>query len=823
MENYTKYKLKSSDELASVLDGKDNLFVIACNKCFKEFETVDEPDCDEFLKFAADQGKNVTGSAKFDFLCNKMHTERKLQDLIPEGTENVVVISCGLGIQTVADLAGKPVVAASNTLNYRGHHGMALTKKSCDACAQCYLNITGGVCPIVDCSKSLVNGQCGGAKNGKCEVDPNKDCAWEKIYQRLAKQGRLEEFLNQPVQVRDFSKVNFKVINDYVKSIREERLDGYYGGVHPSERKEFSEHIALKKFPDPKTVVISMSQHLGAPANPIVQVGDTVKVGQKIGEAAGFISAPVHSSVSGTVVAVEPRMHGTRGSEVMAVVIESDGKNTLHESVQPHGDLDNLTPDEIIDIIREAGIVGMGGAGFPTCVKLKPAKPVDTILLNGCECEPLLTADHRVLLEYADDIIFGLKAVLKTTGAEKGIIVIEDNKPDAIELMQKKVADIGNMEVFVARTKYPQGAEKTLIKRVMGRIVPSGGLPADVGVVVDNISTVKAISDAIQTGMPLVERVATVTGEKIKNPGNFVIKIGTSVRELIDYCGGFTDDDVLVKMGGPMMGFPLNTLDVPMMKGSNGIIAVEPDETKEQPCIKCGRCVDVCPMELSPLYFVKYAKDENWQGMKDMNVMDCVECRCCQYICSSKITIIINCHGCKEVRFPEKEAARLQKELAAEGNVTGIMTTDYICNPENMELRLKKHMSKIQEADLVLVFSCGVGVQTVSEYLEDKMVCAACDTYPVPGFQGVTPLEYKCDQCGECYLNLTGGICPITACSKSLVNGQCGGSKNGKCEVDSEMECGWERIYRRLKEIGRLDALKCPTQIHNFATDDELK
>ena len=296
--------------------------------------------------------------------------------------------------------------------------------------------------------------------------------------------------------------------------------------------------------------------------------------------------------------------------------------------------------EDILKRIQEGGVVGQGGAGFPTCVKLKPAKPVDTILLNGCECEPLLTADHRVLLEYADDIIFGLKAVLKTTGAEKGIIVIEDNKPDAIELMQKKVADIGNMEVFVARTKYPQGAEKTLIKRVMGRIVPSGGLPADVGVVVDNISTVKAISDAIQTGMPLIERVATVTGEKIKNPGNFVIKIGTSVRELIDYCGGFTDDDVLVKMGGPMMGFPLNTLDVPMMKGSNGIIAVEPDETKEQPCIKCGRCVDVCPMELSPLYFVKYAKDENWQGMKDMNVMDCVECRCCQYICSSKIPII---------------------------------------------------------------------------------------------------------------------------------------------------------------------------------------
>ena len=640
MENYTKYKLKETDELVSLLAGKDNLFVVACNKCFKEFETIDEPDCGEFEKIAAEQGKTITGSAKFDFLCNKMHTGKKLQDLIPEGTENVVVISCGLGIQTVADLAGKPVIAASNSLNYRGHHGMALTKKSCDACAQCYLNITGGICPIVDCSKSLVNGQCGGAKNGKCEVDGEKDCAWENIYRRLEKQGRLEEFLHQPVQLRDYSKVNVKVIQEYVNAIRDNRLDGYYGGVHPSERKEYSEHIALERFPEPKTVVISMSQHLGAPANPIVQVGDTVEVGQKIGEAAGFISAPVHSSVSGTVVAVEPRMHATRGSEVMAVVIESDGKDTLHESVKPNKDLDSLTPDEIIDIVREAGIVGMGGAGFPTCVKLKPAKPVDTILLNGCECEPLLTADHRVLLEFADDIIFGLRAILKTTGAEKGLIVIEDNKPDAIELMRAKVADIEDMDVVEVRTKYPEGAEKTLIKRVMGRQVPRGGLPADVGVIVDNISTVKAISDAIRTGMPLIERVATVTGEKIQKPGNFIVKIGTSVKELIDYCGGVTDDDVMIKMGGPMMGFALSDLNVPMMKGSNGIIAIDTDQTKEQPCIKCGRCVDVCPMELSPLYFAKYADEKNWTGMKEMNIMDCVECRSCEFICSSKIPLV---------------------------------------------------------------------------------------------------------------------------------------------------------------------------------------
>ena len=639
MENYTKYKLKDNDELVSLLAGKDNLFIVACNKCFKEFETIDEPDCAEFEKIVAEQGKTITGSAKVDFLCNKVQTERKFQEMIPEGTENIFVISCGLGIQTVADMADVSVYAASNSLNYRGYHGMALTKKSCDACAQCFLNITGGICPIVDCSKSLVNGQCGGAKDGKCEVDSNKDCAWEKIHKRLEKQGRVEEFLDQPIQVRDYSKVDYKFVNEYVKAIREDRLNGYYGGIHPSERKEFTEHIALERFPDPKEVAIPLSMHAGAPANPVVQVGDTVQVGQLIAESAGFISAPVHSSVSGTVTAIESRPHATRG-ECMAIVIQSDGKNTLHESVKPNKDLDSLTPDEIVEIIRDAGIVGMGGAGFPTSVKLKPPKPIDTILLNGCECEPLLTADHRVLLEFADDVVFGLKAIIKTVNAEKGLIVIEDNKPDAIELMQAKTADCDKIEVVVVKTKYPQGAEKMLIKHVMGRKVPRGGLPADVGCVVSNISTTKAISDAIQKGMPLVERVTTVTGELIKKPGNFIVKIGTNVKELIDYCGGVTSDDVLYKAGGPMMGFVLNDLNVPIMKGSNGIIAIDTDETVTQECIKCGRCVDVCPMELSPLYFAKFADNEDWQGCKDMNVMDCIECRCCEYICSSKIPLV---------------------------------------------------------------------------------------------------------------------------------------------------------------------------------------
>ncbi len=638
LENYTKFALKGNEELLSLLEGKDNLFIVACNKCFKEFETNNEPECETLAALATQQGKTITGTAKVDFLCNKTQTIRKLQDKIPQGTEHILVISCGLGIQTIADLEQLPVYAASNSLNYTGHHGMALTKKACEACAQCYLNVTGGICPIVDCSKSLLNGQCGGAKNGKCELDPNKDCAWENIYQRLAAQGRLEEFQAQPVQMRDYSKVNFKTTQEYVKSIRESRFAGYYGGVHPEENKELSEHKDLQKFAEPKTVVIPMSMHLGAPATPCVAVGDYVKVGQKIGEPSAFISAPVHSSISGTVVAIEDRPHATRGM-CQAVVIESDGKNEVHESIHGHN-LEELTADEIIEIVREAGIVGMGGAGFPTAVKLKPNKPIDAILVNGCECEPYLTADYQVMLHYADDLIYGLQAMMKAVSAPKGVFVIEDNKPEAIELMEKKTADIENIEICVAKTKYPQGAEKMLIKRVTGKMVPSGGLPADVGCVVANISTTKAVADAIKTGMPLIERVATITGEYIANPGNFLVKIGTNVKDMIDFCGGITATDVLVKAGGPMMGFPITELNVPIMKGSNGIIAIEPDESMPVECIKCGRCVDVCPMSLAPLHFAKLVGTADWQGCKDQNIMDCMECRCCEYICSSKLPLV---------------------------------------------------------------------------------------------------------------------------------------------------------------------------------------
>ena len=638
MENFTKYALKPAQELASALADRDNLFVIACNKCYKEYGIEIEPELDTFLAFAAEQGKTVTGSARMDFLCNKTQTFRKIQDLIPEGTENVVVISCGLGIQTIAEMEELSVFAACDSIAYNGHHGMALTKKACDACAQCYLNITGGICPVVDCSKSLLNGQCGGAKNGKCEVSPDKDCAWEKIQQRLAAQGRVSELTAQSVQLRDYGKVNHKLISEYVKNIRESRFAGYYGGVHPVEGKEPTEHLALVEFPAPETAVFPLSMHLGAPATPIVAVGDYVKVGQKIAEASGFISAPVHSSVSGTVIAIEDRPHATRGT-CQSIVVANDGKDALHESVKPNKSLEELTGEEIIEIVKNAGIVGMGGAGFPTFVKLKPGKPIEAVLLNGCECEPMLTADHRVLLEYADDIIFGLKAMMKTVQAPRGVIVIEDNKPDAIALMEEKIANEPGIEVCVARTKYPQGGEKMLIKRVLGRSVPSGKLPADVGAVVSNISTVKAISDAIRTGMPLVRRVTTVTGKYIPNPGNFVVRIGTSAADLIAHCGGIQGENVTVKAGGPMMGFVQENLNAPIMKGSNGIIAIDTDISEPAECIKCGRCVDVCPMELEPLHFARsFTMDA--QELKDRNIMDCMECRCCEYICSSRIPLV---------------------------------------------------------------------------------------------------------------------------------------------------------------------------------------
>ena len=642
LEDYTKYLLKRREQLITLLENKDNLFIIACNKCFQEFKVDDGhvSDCAQFASLAADFGKTVSGCIEADFLCNKNLAGKYLQTTIPEQAENICVVACGYGAQTVAELAELPVYTVCDSVSSSGggHHGMALTKHLCGACGQCYLNLTGGICPIVGCPKGLLNGQCGGSKDGKCETDKTKDCVWDKIHARLDAQGSAGILLSQPAQLRDYSKVDFGITHAYIESIREKRLEGFYGGLHLHSQKHFSQHMPIKRFPDPQTVIIPLLQHIGAPAKPIVTAGDYVKVSQKIGEAVGHISSSVHASVSGIVKTVEFRYYPNTGIDILSVVIESDGKNELHESVKPLEDWRDLSAEAVIAFIRDKGIVGMGGATFPTSVKLTPPKPVDTVLVNGCECEPLLTADYRVLLEYPDDVIFGLQALLKTAGAKKGIIAIEDDKSDAVDLLRLKTAAIAEIDVFAAKTKYPQGAEKTLIKRALDRSVPDGGFPFDVGVIVNNVSTAKAVSDAIQKGLPLIQRVLTVSGEKVKHPGNFMVKLGTPISEIIDYCGG-APDGAVIKLGGPMMGIKAVDLGAPVTKSVNGIIAVDQTRPNPSPCIKCGRCVDVCPMELLPLYFPFYAAKNDWEGMKAKDVVKCVECGCCDFICPSKIAI----------------------------------------------------------------------------------------------------------------------------------------------------------------------------------------
>ena len=637
MEDHAKYRLKPAGELAAVLADTDNVFVVACNKCFRDFQPGDTSDLDTFIHLAETAGRHITGTVRTDFLCSENQKVRTLQELIPAGTTHVFVISCGLGIQTVAGTVSLPVFAACDSVRETGHYGMALTDKACGACAQCYLNVTGGICPVVDCSKSLLNGPCGGAKNGRCEADPSRDCAWEKIYLRLEKQGRLREFLDHPVLLRDFSRADFRTVHEYVKTIREKRLSGCSGGVHPPELKELRKPV---RFPEPDTVVIPLSMHAGKPALPLVKAGDPVKVGQQLGCQDGLISAPVHASVSGIVEAVEPRRHPVLGSDVLSVVIRSDRLDTADESVVPGKDIDRLSPEEIVEIVRDKGITGMGGAGFPTYVKLLPGRPIDTVLLNGCECEPMLTADHTVLLCYAEEVIYGLRAIMKAVKAPRGVIVIEDNKPDALALLREKTAALDSIEVAAVPTKYPQGAEKMLIKTVLGRSVPAGGLPADVGAVVSNVSTAKAISDAIRTGMPPVERIVSVSGEGIRDPGTFLVRIGTSIKEILAYCGGITLDDVTVRMGGPMMGIPLSCQDVPVIKATNGIVVCEADRCTPVPCIQCGRCADVCPMELFPLYFPKYLESGEITGLKSKNITSCIECGCCEYICPSRIPLV---------------------------------------------------------------------------------------------------------------------------------------------------------------------------------------
>lgn len=420
-------------------------------------------------------------------------------------------------------------------------------------------------------------------------------------------------------------------------------LKTFRGGIHPPYNKSFTKDKPVIKATLPQKVIIPMSQHVGAPCEPIVKVGDLVKRGQKIGEAKAFVSAPIHASISGKVVAVEPRPHPA-GGMVMSVVIESDGQDEIYEGVKPSKPLAELTPDEIKNLIREAGIVGMGGAGFPTQVKLSPppGKTIDTIIVNGAECEPYLTADHRLMVEKSEDVVLGLKAIMKATGVKKGFIAIEENKPDAIEAIKKAIGAEDGIEVVELATKYPQGGEKQLINAVTGREVPSGGLPMDCHVIVDNAGTCAAIANVLKTGMPLIERISTITGPGIKEPKNLLLRIGTTFEDAIDLCGGFKGNPGKVIMGGPMMGLAQSLLEVPVVKGTSGILVLDDSTVRlfeQSPCIRCARCVDACPIHLLPTMLGKFAERGMWTEAEEYHALDCIECGCCAYVCPAHIPL----------------------------------------------------------------------------------------------------------------------------------------------------------------------------------------
>ncbi len=411
-------------------------------------------------------------------------------------------------------------------------------------------------------------------------------------------------------------------------------------GIHPQYHKDLASEKSITQAHLPERIVVPVSQHIGAPAKPEVSIGDEVRRGQVIGVTTGFVSSPVHSSISGKVIAIAD-FPTSAGKMVQSIVIESDGKD---EAVQftENPDYMNLSAEDIKAMVKDAGIVGMGGAAFPTNVKLSPPKEktIDTVIINGAECEPYLTADHRLMVEHAKEVVEGLKIIMRSLGVKEGHIGIEENKPDAIETMRSAVSGESNIEVWPLEIKYPQGAEKMLIKAIKGREVPSKGLPMDVGAVVQNVGTSLAVYEAVRYGKPLIERVVTVTGTGIKEPANMMVRIGTLMKDVIEQCGGLVEGAVKVISGGPMMGFAQWTLDVPVVKGTSGILVLAQDEyvssDEYSACIRCGSCIDVCPMGLNPSILSIYSEKGFFEDAKDNNLFDCFECGSCAYVCPAK-------------------------------------------------------------------------------------------------------------------------------------------------------------------------------------------
>ena len=446
------------------------------------------------------------------------------------------------------------------------------------------------------------------------------------------------------------------------------------GGTHPHEGvngKAVNGGNAIVELPAPARVVIPLSQHIGAPAKTIVKKGDQVLMGQKIGEAGGFVSAPVHASVSGKVVAIED-VEVASGAKVPAVVIENDYQDAWTE-LKPATRPETMSAADLQALIREAGIVGMGGAGFPTAVKLTPAegKVIEQLVINGAECEPYLTADHRLMVEHAAEIVDGLRLMMLALDVKRAIIGVEKNKPDAIAALRACCTGVGGdgITVMALPVMYPQGGEKQLVYATTRRKVPTGGLPIDVGVVVCNVGTVYAVQQAIREGKPLVQRVTTMGG-MVNNPGNFLVRIGCTVGNLIDACGGLHNDVRMLISGGPMMGAAIHSTDVPVTKTTSGVLAlgkeaVDPDEN---PCINCGRCLKACPMQLMPTKLDALVRNGRYDEAEKCGVMNCMECGACTFVCPAKRLLTQSCrHGKKVINIRRKqEAAKKAAEEAPE-------------------------------------------------------------------------------------------------------------------------------------------------------------
>ncbi len=411
----------------------------------------------------------------------------------------------------------------------------------------------------------------------------------------------------------------------------------FKGGLHVNDFKSITNDFKIKKSDGAKEHIFPMKQHIGAVLTPCVSKGDKVYVGTKLGDSDAFMSVPVHSSVSGTVSDILDYPH-PGGGAVCSVVVENDFLYIEDESVTPAENIDTLSKEDMLKVIRDKGIVGMGGAGFPTFIKLNPSAPIDYVIVNGAECEPYITADHRRMLENGDEIISGLKLAMKVLGLSKGYIAIEDNKQNAIKVLSEKVSGDDTVEIKTLKTKYPQGAEKQLIKAVTNRQVPTGALPVEVGVVVLNVDTVYALHNAFYKGIPPVRRIVTLSGDCVKNPGNYEVPLGVTFEHMIELAGGYEKEPKKVIMGGPMMGAAQYSLEVPVIKTTSSILSLSDAANlynEENNCIRCGKCVDYCPMSLMPLNLSRFVRNDNYEMAIKYHIKDCMECGLCSYVCPS--------------------------------------------------------------------------------------------------------------------------------------------------------------------------------------------